>query len=509
MSTNIRSKFRDRKRLFKKKIEEEENKLKENPVKIIFFLPLIAFGFIKKFIDRHNNTQNSKKLIEDDTLKETQENGTISNSKIKGFSNIKYHYLKENNNFIRKGKNSQINTISNKLLSSKLKSNKNNELLDVAKENKMPKSYCQDNHDKSDIDALEKKIIAKLKKKIITLKASVEISETEINLLNKYSDNSEILEEAQKKSKEIDTLIEEINKINDEYNLLADNNLIENPLLLDDESLIDWIIKYREKLDNIENESVTSKLKLLNEFSYLHIKLDKLEEQLESLKQESDSRIEELSSRNKKFCEAKDKVDNLDDVEQNCNAIIAKNNKYLEELLTKVDNIDERKKTEYKLKGLNGLLSASLKYIALLGLTPVRFLIPSLAAKTVATRKLVHNMIENIGYEKTEKVIYSLNNYQSDINNKLFNIDSLENNIDSALGEINRLKKEFQIYFNNYHLSEYEEVYSKIQKLEQDTLVSKEKTHLIKEKLILGKSRNREAILKVKKLNQAQRKYNK
>ena len=69
MSTNIRSKFRDRKRLFKKKrekeekllLEEEENKLKENPVKIIFFLPLIAFGFIKKFIDRHNNTQNIKR----------------------------------------------------------------------------------------------------------------------------------------------------------------------------------------------------------------------------------------------------------------------------------------------------------------------------------------------------------------------------------------------------------------------------------------------------------------
>ena len=104
-------------------------------------------------------------------------------------------------------------------------------------------------------------------------------------------------------------------------------------------------------------------------------------------------------------------------------------------------------------------------------------------------------------YEQKETITYSLNNYESEINNKVSNIDSIEQNIYYALEDINRLKKEFKDYFLDYNLEEYSKAYKKIEIIEEDMKRNKEKINIIKEKLIKNKELNKETLEKVRKLN--------
>ena len=269
------------------------------------------------------------------------------------------------------------------------------------------------------------KILLKFGKELERLKNECEIVESEEYILNKYEDDNSIYLKAIDINNKINTLLKKLEKINKEYKLLKNNNLIEEPLLLDDSLLIDDIINYRKTLQKEEINKIPKKIKLLEEYKYLYKNLDDLVEKTEKMKEISNKRVQELSARDKKYKDAKNKIVNLEEVENCCNLIIEKNNNYLEELSKKVDKISERKYVESKLKGMNGFLTSSLRYIWLLSLTPLRGILPGIGARTVATRKLLHNMLKNMHYEKQEKIIYSLGNYESEINNKIYDIDSL------------------------------------------------------------------------------------
>ena len=91
--------------------------------------------------------------------------------------------------------------------------------------------------------------------------------------------------------------------------------------------------------------------------------------------------------------------------------------------------------------------------------------------------------------------------YESEINKKIYDIDDIEYNIDSALDDINRLKEEFKNYFLKYNLKEYEVVYKKINKLENNMQNNKSKINIIRKALIKNKKLNKTALIKVRKLN--------
>lgn len=120
--------------------------------------------------------------------------------------------------------------------------------------------------------------------------------------------------------------------------------------------------------------------------------------------------------------------------------------------------------------------------------------------------EIIGKGIEKLGiksqtYEKQEKIIYSLGNYESEINNKIYDIDSLNYNIDLALEDVQKLKKEFKDYFLSYSFKEYDKAYKKIELIEKNIIDNKNKVYLIKEKLIKSKELNRNTLTKVKKLN--------
>lgn len=443
MANEVRERFKERKYSYKNKLMKTK---KKQIIKLAIITPLLAvFSFFK---EDETNTTNKKVLPKD----------LVSNNNIDNDSS----YLKnKNTNNVNKDK--ITNTISN--------------------------------------NELEKKIYLKLEKELIRLKNECEIIESEEYIINKYEKDQEVYNNALCINKKIDKLLIKLKKIEKDYKLFKDKDLIKEPLFLEDTLLIDDIIEYRESLSKIKTSPINNKLKLLGEYQYLYLNLDKLIDKTEQIKEISDKRVEELSLRDQNYKEAKNKIVNISEIENCTSKIINKNKMYLEELSKKVDKITEEKYIEKKLEGMNGFFTSSLRYIFLLTLTPLSGIFPGIAARTIATRKLLHGMLENMHYKTQEKSLFLADNYLDEINNRIYDIKDLEDNIDSAIEEVKKLKKEFQDEFLAYNLPEYDKTYKKLELIEANILNNKEKTRIIKEKLIKNKTLNKNTLLKVRKLN--------
>lgn len=443
MANEVRERFKERKYSYKNKLMKTK---KKQIIKLAIITPLLAvFSFFK---EDETNTTNKKVLPKD----------LISSNNIDNDSS----YL-QNKNTNNVNKDKITNTISN--------------------------------------TELEKKIYLKLEKELIRLKNECEIIESEEYIINKYEKDQEVYNNALRINKKIDKLLIKLKKIEKDYKLFKDKDLIKEPLFLEDTLLIDDIIGYRESLSKIKTSPINNKLKLLGEYQYLYLNLDKLIDKTEQIKEISNKRVEELSLRDQNYKEAKNKIVNISEIENCTSKIINKNKMYLEELSKKVDKITEEKYIEKKLEGMNGFFTSSLRYIFLLTLTPLKGIFPGIAARTIATRKLLHGMLENMHYKTKEKSLFLADNYLDEINNKIYNIKDLEDNIEAAIEEVQKLKKEFQDEFLAYNLPEYDKTYKKLELIEANILNNKEKTRIIKEKLIKNKTLNKNTLLKVRNLN--------
>lgn len=496
MSLNIRERFRERKFSFlytekKKKEKAKSETLKkkkedENIFKIILFSPLIFFGFIKNIIDYFSG----KTSVQSKSI-------TLKREKVNKI-NIEKSIVIPNNSYI---KNKNINKIIGSKASSndtkikqaiRLKNSTNISTNKISKVNKLENINVTDN--------MELSIVLKIKKKIDKLNNECDIIESEAYLIKKYGDDKNLLEKAIAIKKEIEVLEEKLNKIDKELNNIKENILVD-PESIDDETLVDSVVKYKDLINDIEESKLPNKIKLLDEYKKLTIKLEELDIKTKNLEEEAKIREKELSERDSRYKEAKEKMLNLDEINDRCNDILKKNKIYIDDLSKKVGTINKTKYTKYKLQGLNNLLSTSLKYIGLLSLTPLKGILPGIAAKTYATRKLVGSMYHNLHYEKQEKIVYSFENYYSEINSRICSIGTVEENIGLALQDINNLKVEFRNKFLKYNLPEYDEAYKKIELLEQDVLTSRQKVFLIKNKLVENQKVNKETLTKVRKLN--------
>ena len=487
MANEIRERFRERKFSYENKRKKDKEKEKkqekqqniDSQIKLILFSPLLLIGIIGKGIDRLKGEDN--KVF---SLQKPKKNKDIN----------------ENENIevtIRKSEN----VLRDTKIKTKLQSNN---LSFKQKSQRFQKSQDEYKYifNKIDENTLEEKIFLKFKKELSRIKNECEIIESEEYLITKYEKDYDIYEKAQEINKRITELLNRLEELGKEYKIVKKNNLIEDPLLLNDSILIDDIIAYKEKINSGSYKNIPNRIKLLNEYKYLYENLDKLEEKTGEIKEISDERVKELSKRNEKYKEAKNKIISLKDVEKCCNLIIEKNNKYLEEISRKICDINCKTFVEKTLKGMDGFFTTTLKYIGLLTLTPLRGLLPVIGAKTTATRKLLNNMRQNMHYVKTKKVVYSLSDYEQEINNKIYDVNSVEQNIEYALNDVNKLKKEFKDYFFQYNIDEYEETYKKILLIEESIKNSQEKVNIIKQKLIKNKEINKSELVKVKKLNE-------
>ena len=276
----------------KKELDEENPLLKLG--KIIVFSPLLVFGTIGQIIDKNNN----KKTINNVTknkINNNVDNNIIITKKNKEYikENIMSTQEKKSNNNIETEVNNDLNKQS---------------IIIVANDNE-----CL---------LLEKKIYLKIKKKLDNLNQKIKQIESEEYLISKYADDKNLYNKAKKIQTRIEELQFELTKIEEEYKILSNKNIIKDPLKLDDSLIIDDIVNYRNHINELNYNKIPDKLTLLNTYTILNNKLEDLTNKTKELNKKKSLRVKELQNRDKKYNKAKIKTKNLNEIESDCNKII-------------------------------------------------------------------------------------------------------------------------------------------------------------------------------------------
>ena len=141
--------------------------------------------------------------------------------------------------------------------------------------------------------------------------------------------------------------------------------------------------------------------------------------------------------------------------------------------------------------------------MALLLVSPLRGLLPSVATEMLITRNTIKNLRSNLSWEESRKMVYTAIDYDSSIRYALANIEDVSNLVDSTLDDVVRLKKEFNDKFKQYSFEfpEYEETIRRLNKMENAIFGNKVKLNNAVDKLKRDKIINENKLKRVKELN--------
>ncbi len=350
-------------------------------------------------------------------------------------------------------------------------------------------------------DELGIKIIKKIRGKLDNNINELDVLESELYFFGKDNDRELELKKIQEIKNRIEDIINKIDSIKREYNILKDNYL-DDIIDLDDKLLVDDIIDYKYLLDNInDNERLVKDYKLLDEYKNLCDKLDEIDSITEDIVRRNEDKVIDYINIDKRYKAICEDTIKLDDIDKNVSYEIECQNKYLDELIKKVSKIDRKEYTIYKMKGLGDLISNSLKYMGLMMVSPFLGFLPSIAASTIATKNMIKNIRNNMELEEIKKVSYEAINYNSDINNKLNDINYAYYVIDDVLSEISRLKRDFLVQYNS-SIKGYDNILNNINKIENKIINNRMKVDIIKKRMLVSKKINDDKMVRVKKLNQ-------
>lgn len=357
--------------------------------------------------------------------------------------------------------------------------------------------------DKLDYDLLGKKIkiIKRIKNDFNKKLAELDVLESEIYYLDQDVRESVDIQEIKKIKREIDKKIEKINKIIDEYNIYSDNYELENIISLSDGFLIDDIIEYKGMVESYRDRvSLVREYKLLNEFRDLYMELDHIKGMVDDTIVKVNSKASYINSRDNEHSRIIRDAVMAEDVVNKCNVEIEKQNEYLNDLILKIDKIDELKYTEYKIKGINGLLGQSIKYLSLLLLKPFSGIIPGIAVETIATRKMIKNIKNNMEVNVVEKIKYEAYDYESELSNKINDLDYTYSMIDDTIDLVYRMKNDFMKIYNP-RIKGGADTLRKLDDISDRLANNRYKLDIVKKRLNDNRKINKNKMIKVKKLN--------
>ena len=347
---------------------------------------------------------------------------------------------------------------------------------------------------------LKQKIIRKIKSNFSKKIAELEVLENQLYNLNEKTNQELEIEKIKDIKKEIESIIKKINNIIKEYNIYNENYDLDNIINLDDSILIDDIISYKHLVDNYNsNRELTKEYKLLNEFKDLYQKLDKIKSLSDEVIDNNRKKLDNLEEKETTKDNTNDSINELNNVVISCNNEINNQNKYLSDLMNKVNKIDKQEYTHLKFNGLSNIINSSLLFISSLSLTKKMPLVPRIFINTLATNHLLKNIYHSMVPKKEIEIKYSAINYDKEIARKINDINFTSHLISDTLITLNNIKSEFLLQYNS-QIPGYTDTLNKINTIEDSIINSKYKIDTIKDNLSNSRKKNQEKMLKLENL---------
>ena len=492
-----RGKFADRiKQIRRDKVKRNEDKEENflirggrNVFKIFLALPSMAYSVIKssdkkKDLEQQNNDVVNVNKKQGVIIRDSKTNMQF-NKYSKGNIRYKVNKIKEIDvKVLRKEKELLLKQKPKIGVSSSLKSKNNAE-----------DSYqSQDNR----VEELQKEII-----KLIKNINELEILYSELYLIKEVSGEDLYLDKCRDDIKEIKKLLSKIKSLKEKYDYLKGNIDFNDIFEYDDELLADKILELKAICSDQDLKNLIDNYKILDEYKFLYLKIDQLQNNVILYEEYKKQKEEELKQRDIDLEQLKQNIFNVDGEFKKYNDFVKNQEQLLGQLDENVANISSHEEVTYRLKGFGQLLGNSFKYLGLLLLNPLKGLIPGIAVQTMITRNTVKNLRKKIEWEVNKKIVYDAIDYSHEIDDAINNLDNNLSFINMTLDEIVELKYKYNRHFEMYpsSKSDYKDVMSKLNKIENSLLNNKIKIKIMQKRMEEKKKTNAEKLQKVKKLN--------
>ena len=364
------------------------------------------------------------------------------------------------------------------------------------------KSVGISNDSEEKIKELGSEIVNKIKDQFENYLDEVDVLSSELFLIKNKQDNEVELAKVLELKKKINELIKKLNHIIEQYNLYKRNNYIDAVIGIEDSSIVDDMIEYRELLDSDkEKKKFTSQYKTLEEFQHLYFALQEVREDTVLLMEENRDKVLEYQERDDKHRAIRSELADEVRILCDCDEEIKKQNDSFDKLMKNIGNIDKIEYMTYELRGMDKFLENGLRYVGLMMLSPLGGLFPSIGVQAFLTRRIVQNAYRGIHLEEKKNIRYEAIDEERDILSKITDIRYTSYLVDDTLSHVERLKNDFLLHYSS-NLPHYEDTLEKILKIEKMILHQQNKIDIIQKKLLKGKKMNQEKMIKVKKLNE-------
>ena len=358
---------------------------------------------------------------------------------------------------------------------------------------------------KDDLSNLGAEIIDKLKKCFEDKSDELEVMMSELYILSKQQESEVELNKVKEITEKVNELVDKINIIIEQYSLYKKNYYIDNVIGIDDNIIVDDIIRYRDLLDSFEDEKkFVKEYKALEEFKSLYNNLVDIKEETEKLQLENEEKIEEYQIRDKKYDDIRLGIISSIEIGKKCSQEIVKQNEYFSELMSKINDIESEEYVTTHLRGIGNLIGSSLRFMGLMLISPFTGMVPGISMQAIATRRLIANAYNQLHFENVRRIHYDAINYDSELNHHLNDVDYADNLISDTLKDVNKLKEDFMLIYNS-NVPGYEDTLKKIDKIEEMLLSSQNKIFIVKNNLNKSKKLNDEKMARVRTLNDNQR----
>lgn len=365
-------------------------------------------------------------------------------------------------------------------------------------------SNINSNNNSYNIQILESKILSKVETIINDYKNKLEIIGTDIYVLNTYIEDNKTKEKCKQEKEQIQSIIEKINKIKEQYKILKSKNIELDYLGIDNSLLIDDIYKYKKLVNNINDISkYQDKYKKSEIFLETNSLLETIENSIKKLEKSNKNKMNKISIDEKKFIEIKDDLFKYSFEFSRFNNFIEGQNSIIENMKDKVGEINSYEEKITKFIGYDKLLFNNLKYISLLLLSPLKGLFPVIATSTLATKNTIDLLKKQVHIEESKQIVYTAENYEKQITTNISSVNDMKYLISSSISDIKKIKEKLRQDKSLSSSLEYKNIMGKINDIEIVLNNNKNKLDIIETKLNGYKKINSDKLVKVRKLNES------
>lgn len=350
---------------------------------------------------------------------------------------------------------------------------------------------------------LEYKILKKIEKNLIEKKQELEIINSDIYTINEIKKEHPKEDDLKEDQKKVDELLQKLEQMKKQLNLYIKDETIDEAILLDEKDVIDDILDYKRMIEG--QVSLKEEYEILEEYIYLVEEIDKVNDRCIELEKKKQDELEQLSINEEKFKSIQLKLVQEDENAERAKDMVVEQESLITELERNINIIEMEHKTIYNYDLLNKLVSLELKYLLLLGLSPLKGALPFIAITTKTTKDAI-DMLSNTKLVRTqEQIIYSAKDYSTQIEEMTYKLADMSNMLNESLYSLENIKKEFtnnpELLFN----PKYSDFLDKINGIEDILKDNLSKLDIYNQKMNKNKEVNDNKLRKVLQLNSAKK----